>query len=303
MRSSSRSHEIAGLGRDIADAEGMSSPPAIAPTTPLEEILIQDLSTTAPESLKAQLQSAKTLREVEDWMALGVLVRWLPEQMVEAVLSRVGDDPASSPQAIADAFSADELGSWRESAFADILGLILQLCGAMLIPILATGMMTMSPVLILEDGLSAFREWVWPVQILFVNPASGHLSALRSLVGVALFSWLALWGPFILERLRRLPGKGTGPVCWPGRRIEPLYACWFIVCWLHATGLGAGAVLANARAWEDMSRGSQFFLVVLVIVAVVLVIGSLRFAGSAITVNMKRRVPAPLKAFCDSLDA
>jgi len=229
-------------------------PPAVAPQSPVHELLIRDIATSLPPELAAFLEATPAVADVQRWLAAGEIYHWVSEDqfLARTFLREVGSDPRRAGLALARAFAARMEPPPRDAQWhrCDRLGLALQLALAVVLLVarsllfdaLARGMTFPD---LWEFGLAEFLWGIVGLGLLSGEAPAGLLGAV-SLSGAV--AWLALEGslaPRAMEKLRRLPAQLKGlppPLAW---RADALYALWVAVSAVLLLGL-------CTRYWLDV---------------------------------------------------
>ncbi len=208
-------------------------PPAVASSSPIHEILVQEAAASLPSELRTRMEAEPSVERVMDWLGAAAVARWIRNDPVakRTFLQEVSADPATAGLALARGLAARMEPPTRDAAWqrADRVGLVWQL-------LFAVG------VLLLRIVLFAALSWVGGLSP-FISPEMRVLSAfglglvifspLESLLGVVLTACAGVWllgeaflVPPLMERVRQAPARRKGlapPLSW---RVDAFEIVW-----------------------------------------------------------------------------
>jgi hypothetical protein len=203
--------------RPTASANQIVMPPGIAVTSPIHEMLVLDVAAGTPWELREPLRGARTVAELNDWIAAASMWRWIEgdPHLKRLFLDTLDGDPRRAPLALARAMAASMDPPPRDEAWhrADRDGLVLQ-CVLVVLVITARTI------------------------------AGAWLDDSRAAGALAMAAWHGCEltvGPQLFERVRRLPARA--------RRLRPPLA-WradaFAVLWRLQALVFLAAAIARA---------------------------------------------------------
>jgi hypothetical protein len=246
-----------------------TEPPAVAALSPFHEVLIEEVAASLPPELASQLRAARTVPQLNDWLAAGAVYKFISDPGVSRdFLGQVGRDPRQAVSALIAALSArteppprswewnrrDRLGAALLVAAVGVVLMVRSLLGAILGSFL--------------PNAPGFHVLSSPAGLLAACPAAGIPGAIALVFALLWFGVEAVVLPFAMEQLRRLPAvrrQGAPPLAW---RADAFYWVWFAqaALWMLVATIQCWGLLHHAMAAESFTW--THFVVAIVMISV-----------------------------------